>query len=423
MDMETDFPDKGSPSHLERMRGFEAWVQEEVLAGRFQPETVVVYRSIWQAWCDWLTQRGCQWSQASAKNVQTFLDGPAPGQRRHRNAIRSDSLANFTKQRYWRVLRGVYACAKRLELVEDNPTLEVPEELRPVINRRSLLPQVLPPGVLTRLQQPETITALIPVLKETHWWSLRNRAVLSVLAHLGLTTAELGQLCGRDLRMNGSSWVDQISGPSQNSFGQNVEAAEIRLDVPRGGALLGRSLNVSPLVQRHLHVYLLARQQLFGQRLLSQWKSGIRASKAGYEHELRELLRSAALFPSRKCLGGDRLNLPGIDEVTVFELVQKVLRSYFETSEGGHVDPRASGVYIGHGAAIVRNSLIAQWISQLGPEEAVERAGFCSQESLRQHTAVVNSYDKSNCRESQTLLQEMGDQKHVDHTCKAASVA
>ena len=377
-----------SPAQLERMRPFEAWADKEVLAGRFQSGTVVVYRSIWQAWTDWLGQHETHWGLASARNVQEFLDGPAPGQRRHRSPIRVDGLANFTKQRYWRVLRGVYAHAKRLELVNDNPTFDVPEVDRPTIEHRGRSPSVLPPGVLENLQRSETVTRLVPVLKETHWWSVRNRAVISVLTHLGLTTAELGSLRGCDLRFHGMLWVDHARGPTQEMIEEGVAGGEVWLDVPQGGALQARSLPVPLVVQALLQGHLRARDLLYRQRFFDRWRQDVVGSGSGVEHELQALLRSAPLFPSRKCVGGDRLNLPGMDEVTVFECVQKFLRAYFATQEGEVVDPRARGVYMGQGAAIVRNSLVAQWITQFGPEEAVIRGGFISHESLRQLSAA-----------------------------------
>lgn len=381
-----------TPNDAGQMVGFEAWVSEEVLSGKFKPETIVVYRSIWLTWIDWLKNRNTDWKCASGRDILDFLSGPAPGTKRHRKSIRSDGLANFTKQRYWRVLRGVYAWAKRSEVVESNPTNDVPEHQRPSINVRSLKPQVMPPGVLEYLQIPENINALIEVEKDTHWWSLRNRSVFSVLVHLGLTTAELGQLKGRDLRVNGIAWVDQIGEPAQQSLEQKHARVDVWLDIPKGGALAARSLEVPLAVQRHLKTFLLARRYLYSTRLLSQWRLDGSHRSRSYEQDLITLLRDAPLFPSRKCVGGDKTVLPGLDEVTIFELVQKTMRAYFTTSHGKEVDPRSHGIYIGLGAAVIRNSLIAQWVARLGPEEAVARSGFASQESLRQHTAVQGKY-------------------------------
>ncbi len=366
---------------------FETWAHEQLELGKFKGNTVVVYRSIWQAWTAWLLGRETSWSKVSANDVTDFLDGPAPGQKRHRRPIRANGLANFTRQRYWRVLRGVYSCAKRLDLINDNPVMDVPENLRPTIAARSLLPQVLPPSMLVHLQNPDTIKELIPVLKDTHWWSLRNRAVMSVLTHLGLTTAELGALSAAALRSGTTLWIDKIGDWTQDAIEGVALDETVWLDVASGGPLAARSLVVPMAIVPILHQHLSAHRMLYSQRLTKGWSKGIGNGSLGYEIELQGRLRRAPMFPSRKCIGGDKLNLPGMDEVTVFELVQKVTNSFFASHTGQHLDPRDRGVHMGQGAAIVRNTLIRQWIETFGQEEAVKRAGFESQESLRQHSA------------------------------------
>ena len=107
-------------------------------------------------------------------------------------------MANYTQQRYWRVLGAVYAEAVRSGLLVSSPVLDVPESDRPVIALSSRQSQVLPPGVLPLLRDPGVIEGCISFVREAEWWVVRDRAAVLVLSHLGITTRWLMALRGRD---------------------------------------------------------------------------------------------------------------------------------------------------------------------------------------------------------------------------------
>ena len=125
-------------------RVFDAWAHRMRASGELGTVTVATYRTIWGVWLDWLGTRQRDWLSADADLVLVFLNGPSPSLHHHRAAIRSDRLANFTQQRYWRVLRAVYAQAVESGWLAANPVLDVEEAKRPVVLQRSRLPQLLP---------------------------------------------------------------------------------------------------------------------------------------------------------------------------------------------------------------------------------------------------------------------------------------
>ena len=104
-------------------RVFDAWAHRMRASGELGTVTVATYRTIWGVWLDWLGTRQRDWLSADADLVLVFLNGPSPSLHHHRAAIRTDRLANFTQQRYWRVRRAVYAQAVESGWLAATPVL------------------------------------------------------------------------------------------------------------------------------------------------------------------------------------------------------------------------------------------------------------------------------------------------------------
>ena len=153
---------------------FEAWTAKEMADAAsgaprpdrtrrftFTPATAKVYETVWKGWISWLAKEGRHWHEATSADVRKFLAGPTPGgDGVGRNPIDKRKMANYTQQRYWRVLRGVYALAFPLDASRNMSELD--DKDRPKVQARSRTSQVLPPGVLQALQDPQRLAALVP---------------------------------------------------------------------------------------------------------------------------------------------------------------------------------------------------------------------------------------------------------------------
>ena len=101
---------------------------------------------------------------------------------------------------------------------------------------------------------------------------------------------------------------------------------------------------------------------------------------------LAQLDLDGPLFVARRARGADS-DLPAMEAVTVFYGVSQVLkrlRASLRNASGVEV----SGVvgdepYVARGAAVIRNSVIREWLDNVGAEETVKRAGLQSVDSLR----------------------------------------
>jgi site-specific recombinase XerD len=156
----------------------------------FSAETSVIYACIWESWVQWLDgqhdpvldKAKQRWQEARQQHVQAFLAGPAP-KATTRQPKDYSQMADFSRQRYWRVLRGVYAHSTMLGLRKDNPALGLSST--PRISRRSRESQVLPPFVLQWLRDLRQLRELVPQGR-VGWLTARDRAAIAVLANCGL---------------------------------------------------------------------------------------------------------------------------------------------------------------------------------------------------------------------------------------------
>lgn len=349
---------------------FEAWGEHKLRLdrGACKEESLPIYRAIWEGWLRWLTTRdvppgaGALWTRAQPEHVLAFIDGPAPAvDRRRRRPKRDTAMANYTRQRYWSVLRDIYAFASNPDRAwcPANPALESEIGERPMIARRDREAQVLPAGVLDLLRKPEELLALLPKKADTSWWVDRDRAVMALLVHFGLTKRELMDLQGRDLCV-GSAPFD----PAGIQLDAEQSALEVSLDVRIVGEddlRIGAPFAVPKDVVDLITPWLLERR-----RLLASQRA--RSTTAGPDVE-------QPLFLAR--IPGPDGCLPAVEQSTIYQLVNRCLARAYRFV---NLPPDA---VVAKGPAIVRNAVVSDWISHRGPDEAARLAGVASARSLR----------------------------------------
>lgn len=370
---------------------FSGWASRMASVGEFRSSTVQTYAAIWNAWLSWLAARDLNWSDVDAGTIRLYLNGPSPGLAHHRPALHADRMANFTQQRYWRVLRAVYAEAVRTGVLKSNPVLEVPEAARPAIHWDSRWYQVLPPGLLAQLRDPAVIEECIPYERKTQWWAVRDRALMLVLAHLGLTTRELMGLRGCDALPSSCSSASPVGLPCPGS--SDLGVGPVALAVPKDGDLLSRTLELNAPVICALQSWLVVRREVLGFRLSR--RVGANAVSDGL---LDQVCRSEPLFMSRQRssaqITADRSDgsvesvealglLPAMEASNVYSLVKRCLDALYCQPGMAGQHPKLRGLNQATGAAIIRNTVLVEWVQNLGEEAAVLLGGLQSVSSLR----------------------------------------
>lgn len=371
---------------------FSVWAARMAAVGEFRSSTVQTYSAIWNAWLSWLAARGLSWSEVDAVTIQLYLDGPSPGLAHHRPALRADRMANYTRQRYWRVLRAVYAEAVRLGMLVSSPVLDVPQVARPVIHWDSRQSQVLPPGLLDQLRDPAVIEECIPRGRQAEWWAVRDRAALLVLAHLGLTTRELMALRGRDALPSSPPPVSSPFCPPCPTS-SDLGVVPVSLSVPKDGELLSRTLNLNDAVISALQAWLPVRREVLGLRLTRRVGSNVISNDL-----LDVVCRSEPLFMSRQRskeqIAADSSDgsvssveslglLPAMDASNVYLMVKRCLDALYRLPALAGQHPKLLGLNQATGAAIIRNTVLVDWVQNLGEEAAVLLGGLRSVSSLR----------------------------------------
>lgn len=348
---------------------FESWVAQEEISGSFtDPGTAATYRSIWHAWLLWLPA-GVSWREATQEHVTSFLDGPAPGTGRKRRPKKGTAMANATRYRYWRVLRAVYFHAhKEGKLSGDNPTLLGADEPGQEPDTREA--QVMPPRVLELLRDPVSLALLLPSKSEqSQWWELRDRAAIGLLAHCALTTAELIELTGADLVEGPGPMRGVVTPPLP---GVPAPEVQVRVKGSRKGAS-PRNIDIPAALVDQLRAWLRRREQVLQEdtnRLLL----------AGIEPADIPRVVNYPLFMSRQRAKPNQ-PLPPMEPQSIYLSVRSCLSAAYKHPDvQGRV---AEDAYVARGAAIIRNTVIAEWIRHFGENEAVQRAGLRSAHSLR----------------------------------------
>jgi site-specific recombinase XerD len=358
---------------------FDAWAQKQQNLGEFNADTVDTYRSVWSSWLQWLAAQtpAVAWQEASAPLIHLFLTGPAASLLTPRSAIRPDQMANFTQQRYWRVLRAVYAQAVTSGWLTHSPALALDEVHRPTIRQRSRISQVLPPGALAQLRRPDVLEVLFPDKVQTDkraWLALRDRATLAVLAHSGITTTELLKVKGCDLRiaMSDGSSEALLARGAQHQIGN---CPDIWLDVGRGEELFGRVVPLSSEAWKTLCPWLHERERVFARRLSAPSASDV--IQVCLDGPLMVSQKTQKTSATAGEVGGV------MDASNVYLLVKRALTRLFEQPDMAGEHPKARGLSMASGAAIIRNTILREWVQTLGLARTMELAGLRSADALR----------------------------------------
>lgn len=348
---------------------FEAWADQQTRLDELSQASVAKYRPLWLAWTGWLLDRNVRWDAAGAGDIEAFLGGPAPGRGGRRPALNPERMSSYTRQRYWRLLRGVYAVASHQGGVKESPALAVPDERRPSVGERDRQSQVLEPSVFARLRQPDTLRAILPLTSERDWWHVRDRALLAVLVETGLSAGEIIALRGMDV-------IDPDTRlqyrPAQGKLLAEARAS-LLIDVMDGATTIGRTLALEPGMAALLQDWLLQRQRLLLERAARARPLSER------EQFLREHDAQGPLFVARRARQGNAV-LPSLDQVTVYYAVSHALKALrHDMAEILGTD----GPHVASGPAVIRNSVIRHWLDRLGVEQTVRLAGLKNAESLR----------------------------------------
>lgn len=348
---------------------FHIWAGGEHAKGELSEASIRKYKPLWMAWLSWCLQRGVAWNAIQSDDVREFLQGAAPGKGvTRRLAINPDRMSSYTRQRYWRLLRGVYTAAKKAKLVDHNPALDVNEKDRPTISEVDRTSQVLEPFVFSELVKSETIEAVFPKKTETNWWHARDRAIIAVLVETGITVAELIALRGMDL-VEAAPGRAVATSSSQHSF-LATPGAELLLDVMETDSNVSRTLPISSELAPLMRGWLAWRQRLLVER------SAMTAPLVQREQFMATHAQNGPLFIARRARTGTEI-FPLMDSTSVYHTVSQALKRLRAVAQ------MQSSTYVAKGPAVVRNTVIRRWIDEFGPTEAAARAGLKSVNSLR----------------------------------------
>lgn len=348
---------------------FDTWASTQHAMGELALTSIAKYKPLWMAWLSWCLQHDLAWDTVHSDNIRQFLQGAAPGKGATRRlAINPNKMSSYTRQRYWRLLRGVYFNAHKENLIEHNPVLDVDEKDRPKISAVDRTSQVLEPFLFSKLIQPGTIDELFPEKTQANWWYARDRALMAVLVETGITVTELIALRGQDLVEKNQGRA--IASQHAQAVIEGFNGAELEIDVMETSTHVGRSLPISKAMAVLLREWLSWRHRLLVER------SAMTGALVQRERFLADHARDGPLFIARRARSGTEL-FPLMDATSVYYTVSKAITRLRE-AEG-----LSNQTYIAKGPAVVRNSVIRQWIDALGPSVAADRAGLKSQDSLR----------------------------------------
>ena len=365
----TPINEKKSPAPAGEI-AFDGWAQQQIRQDELSAQSAADYKYLWMAYLGWCTDHALAWDALKAPDLRKFLDAPAPGKGTgRRRSIHPAKMAAYTRQRYWRLLFGVYAYASRTCLISHNPTLDVEQDDRPSIGAADRQSQVLEPFVFVQLADPARIATLFPAHTEANWWHARDRAMLAVLVETGITVAELIALRGVDLVETGQGRALASPNTQASLFAEPGDGA-LTVDIMETRVNVGRSLEIRGDYVPLLRDWLQWRQRLLTERCAFSVPLSQRAEVMA-RHD-----RDGPLFVARRARAG-RAELPPMVAASVYHSVSQALTRLraLENLPAEH--------HVAKGAAVVRNTVIRRWIDQHRPMEAVGRAGLRSLDSLR----------------------------------------
>lgn len=358
-----------NPTPANMMAPFDYWAETQMRLGELNDQSISKYRPLWSAWAGWTLIQGLKWDGVTSDDIARFLQGPAPGQNRRRHALNEQKMSGYTRQRYWRLLCGVYAEASRRALVATNVALDLPEDLRPKVSERDRQSQILEPGVFARLTHPAAILSAIKTQSAQDWWHVRDRAIMAVLVETGITASELIALRGMDARDPNKATPLQTSQPSL------LPATPIGgwIDVMETTTTIGRSIPMRPSMATLLQDWMRIRARLLEERAAKLTRLSERSSF------MQEHAGQGPLFITRRARGGAGL-FPPMDQTAIYHTVKSCLNHIREDMQEVLSEDSA---YVAKGPAVIRNSVIRHWLDTKGVEETVRLAGLKNAESLR----------------------------------------
>lgn len=313
-------------SPADAIEHFDDWQRERAKDNRdrLSERSAQLYRYVWKSWLRYLGgvpfqgEMGVPWRQATAEHVQTFLDDAVAPSSARRSP--SSPISPVTRQRYQRLLERVYQHAVNKHLIHANPLRE---------EVAASLPLEDVDGQVFNLVQWRAIKAAFP--EGDSRWAVRNRALLSLLMDLGLTTSEVCDLRLDALGITHVPPVLQING---------TRSAQQRTLYPR------------PQTWKALHAWLQERQSMLARaRGSNEW---LFVTQKGYPMSPRAL----------------------------FHLAAKTIKTAF-LSNGMEVPNHI-------GPASLRNTRIVMWLNDgVETDEVLKRAGYKDFRSLRYLKAHV----------------------------------
>lgn len=349
---------------------FKSWERDMLALGELSQASLDKYRPMWDAWCHWLAAQGLLWDVVTAENLDQFLQGAAPGTGGRRPALNPHRMSTYTRQRYWRLLRGVYASARRAGLVDANPVLDLPEHRRPSIWRKDRLSQILEPRVFENLSQAKTLAASMPAKYDHQWWHFRDRAILAMLVATGITTSELIALRAIDVCAVDRQGLRR----AQQELFEKPELAVV-VDVMDTAQRVDRSIPFVSDLQEILYDWMRRRQALI------ETYAHAHVPAPQQRAFIRDMTGKGPLFLARRAPDSPA-PFPAMEPVTVYNTVGKALKA-LRRQMGQSDAEQASGPHVAKGPAVVRNTVLRHWIDTVGVAETVRLAGLKDQDSLR----------------------------------------
>lgn len=328
------------------MAVFDGWAAErQAMKGRarLSAASAAQYRMIWSAWLRYLASVPAAPGDATPAHVQQFLSriesagvepGPALAHRAGAAIARRRAVSSVTHARYLRLLEKVYRWAVAQDLVQTNPVRLEPGQARP--SERST-------GLALHEAQWLRVAATASA-----WPELRERAMLMLLVHVGLTAGELVALNLQSVRHPRLTFSP--SGAQLAPAGSTREVA-VALHVSGARDSQERELDLPEAVGEAVLAYL-----------------AVRLNKQGLT------LAGSPLFLSQK--SGQSHGAPAdrgrLRRQSVFVLVK------------GLVATALGEFHYHNGPAVLRNSAIARWLRGGMDEQAVlHLAGLKSPQALR----------------------------------------
>lgn len=350
-------------------QAFHVWASVQKALGELSDASIGKYRPLWMAWLSWCLQRGIAWNAIQSEDIQTFLHGSPPGQGiSRRRAINPDRMSSYTRQRYYRLLKGVYTTANKTDLIKHNPALDIDEKDRPAISENDRTSQVLEPFLFKELVKPERIEEIFPEKTKANWWHARDRAILAVLVETGITVTELIALRGMDLVE--ATQRRGVATPNVQKSTFATPNAELLLDVMGSSSDVERTLSIGPQMATLVRAWLAWRQRLLVERS-AVTEPLDRQDQFMATHDL-----NGPLFVARRARSGTEI-FPLMDSTSVYHTVSQALKRLRQMQQ------LESIAYVAKGPAVVRNSVIRRWIDEYGTEQAAAMAGLKSILSLR----------------------------------------